>query len=81
MSKKRLGGRRPYWPNHGKSCVIFPPFPPTTPNLEFAVPTLEINGRSNFDLLQQQAISTPKTSLEKAALERSIRDSWKNIRR
>ena len=27
MSKKRLGGRRPHWPNHGKSCVIFPFFP------------------------------------------------------
>ncbi len=28
MSKKRLGGRRPYWPNHGKSDVIFLPFSP-----------------------------------------------------
>ena len=27
MSKKRLGGRRPHWPNHGKSCVIFPFYP------------------------------------------------------
>uniref|UniRef100_A0A2N9G0K5 Uncharacterized protein n=1 Tax=Fagus sylvatica TaxID=28930 RepID=A0A2N9G0K5_FAGSY len=59
MSKKRLGGRRPHWPNHGKSCVIFPFFPPTTPKPELAVPTLEINGRSNFDLLHWRRLWEP----------------------
>ena len=48
MSKKRLDGRRPHWPNHDKSGVIFPFFPPTTPKPELAVLTLEINRRSNF---------------------------------
>ena len=52
MSKKRLSGCRFYWPNHGKSGVIFPFFPPITPKPEHAVPTLEINWRSYFDLLQ-----------------------------
>ena len=53
MSKKRLGRRRSHWPNHGKSCVIFPFFPPTTPKPELAVPTLKINGRSNFGPLTE----------------------------
>uniref|UniRef100_A0A2N9I7F2 Uncharacterized protein n=1 Tax=Fagus sylvatica TaxID=28930 RepID=A0A2N9I7F2_FAGSY len=59
MSKKRLGGRRPHWPNHGKSCVIFPFFPPTTPKPELAVPTLEINGMSYFDLLHWRRLWEP----------------------
>jgi hypothetical protein len=52
MSKKRLGGHRSYWPNHGKSSVIFLHLSPTMPKPEHAVPTLEINWRSYFDLLQ-----------------------------
>ena len=59
MSKKKLGGHRPHWPNHGKSCVIFPFFPPTTPKPEHAVPILEINGRSYFDLLHWRRLWGP----------------------
>ena len=51
MSKKRLGGCKPHWPNHGKSGVIFSFFP-NHAKAEHAVLTLEINWRSYFDLLQ-----------------------------
>ena len=52
MSKKRLSGHRSYCPNHGKSSVIFLHLSPTMPKPEHAVPTLEINWKSYFDLLK-----------------------------
>ena len=52
MSKTKLSGCKPHWQNLGKSGVIFPFLSPTTLKPEHAVPTLEINGRSYFDLLQ-----------------------------
>jgi hypothetical protein len=49
--RKRLGGYRHYWPNHSKFGVIFLLSFPTTPKPRHAVPTLEINWRSYFNLL------------------------------
>ena len=52
MSKKRLGGRRLYWPNHGKSSVVFLFSSLTTPKPKYAILNLEIKWRSYFDLLK-----------------------------
>ena len=49
--RKRLGGCRHYWPNYSKSGVIFLSSSLTTPKPRNAVPTLEINLRSYFNLL------------------------------
>jgi hypothetical protein len=53
MSKKRLSGCRPHWPNDLVNPVSFSSiFSPTIPKPEHAVLILEINWRNYFDLLQ-----------------------------
>ena len=52
MSKKRLGGRRHYWLNHGKFGVVFPFFLPNHAKAQTCDFDPKNKWRSYFHLLQ-----------------------------